>query len=115
MAVLALLTCVVATMPARSSGPAAPMPPGIVDPDVAIHDPVYSDPVLWWRLTSRPKDVYEPDAYFYWPDAVIHGAPAPFFAAAPAGRTSIDPKALGEAAEWAGAHKSSALIVVHRG
>jgi CubicO group peptidase (beta-lactamase class C family) len=112
-ATLLFWLCVAA--PVRADVPVVQMPAGIVDPSVAIRDPVYSDPVFWWRMTSRPKDVYEPEAYFYWPDAVIHGAPAPFLPAAPVGRTSIDPKALSEAAEWAGAHKSSALIVVHRG
>ncbi len=94
---------------------AAKMPPGVVDPEAALRDPTYSDPVFWWRMTSRPPDVYEPDAYFYWPDAVIRGAPAAFLPAAATGRTSIAAAALNEAADWAAAHKTGALIVVHRG
>jgi CubicO group peptidase (beta-lactamase class C family) len=115
LAAAALLACAACGAAVRAAEPALQMPPGIVDPAVALADPVYSDPVFWWRYTSRPRDVYEPDAYFYWPDAVIHGAPAPFLPAAPAGRTRIAPAALREAADWAGAHKTDALIVVHRG
>ena len=115
-----LLVCPLLTFAAgagtvRAAEVAVKMPPGVVNPEAALRDPTYSDPMFWWRMTSRPKDVYEPDAYFYWPDAVIHGAPAPFLPAAAAGRTSISAAALNEAADWAGAHKTGALIVVHRG
>ena len=99
----------------RAAETAAKMPPGVVDPEVALRDPTYSDPMFWWRMTSRPKDVYEPEAYFYWPDAVIRGAPAAFLPAAATGRTSIAAAALTEAADWAAAHKTGALIVVHKG
>ena len=30
------------------------MPAGIIDPLVALREPIYSDPVFWWRMTSRP-------------------------------------------------------------
>jgi CubicO group peptidase (beta-lactamase class C family) len=94
---------------------AAEVPPGIADPDVAIHDPQYSDPVFWWRMTSMPKNVYEPDPYFYWPVARIEGAPGPFVPAAPSGRTTIPADVLEQASAWAEAHKAYALIVVHEG
>jgi CubicO group peptidase (beta-lactamase class C family) len=97
-------------------GHAADVPPGVVDPDVAIHDPQYSDPVFWWRLTSVPPNVYEPDPYFYWPAARIEGtATDAFLPEAPAGKTSIPKAALEAASTWAEAHKTYALIVVHRG
>ncbi len=53
---------------------AADVPTGIADPDVALADPIYSDPVFFWRMTSMPKDVYEPEPYFYWPAAVVTGS-----------------------------------------
>jgi CubicO group peptidase (beta-lactamase class C family) len=93
---------------------AAEVPPGIVDPDVAIRDPMYGDPVLFWRLTSLPKDVYEPDAYFYWPVGVVEGAPRPFFPAA-TGRKALPAKTLENLASWAERHKSDALLVVRDG
>jgi CubicO group peptidase (beta-lactamase class C family) len=94
---------------------AATMPPGIADPDAAILDPVYSDPVFWWRLSSLPKHPMEPEPYFYWPSAVVAGAPKPFLPVALAGHTSIDAAALEATAAWAVDHKTDALIVVHRG
>ena len=94
---------------------AAEFPPGIADPQRAITDPTYSDPVFWWRMSSMPKDVYEPDAYFYWPPAVIGGQPGPQLPAARAGRTSLKAAALESAAEWAAARKTNALIVIHKG
>jgi hypothetical protein len=33
---------------------AADMPVGVADPDLAIADPGYSDPVFFWRMTSMP-------------------------------------------------------------
>jgi CubicO group peptidase (beta-lactamase class C family) len=111
----ALATLAAATWPACALGADVPMPPGIVDPERAIRDPMYSDPVLWWRLTSVPKDVYEPDAYFYWPSAVIAGRPGPPLPQATAGRTTLPAAALESAAEWAAARKTNALIVIHKG
>lgn len=89
------------------------MPAGIADPDKAIKDPMYSDPVLFWRLTSVPKDPFEPDPYFYWPVQVVQGAPQPMASAK--GRTTIPKAALEQAANWAAARKSNALIVIHKG
>jgi CubicO group peptidase (beta-lactamase class C family) len=93
----------------------AEWPAGIVDPEQAIRDPQYSDPVFWWRYTSRPKNVYEPEPYFYWPAAVIEGRPTPFVPQAPQGRESVPREALSRAAAWAEKHNSYALIVVHAG
>jgi CubicO group peptidase (beta-lactamase class C family) len=92
----------------------ATVPPGIVDPDVAYRDPMYRDPVLFWRLTSLPKDVFEPDDYFYWPVGVVVGAPGPFFPPA-RGRAAL-PAAVTEAvADWAERHRSDALLIVRDG
>lgn len=91
------------------------MPPGVPDPDQAILDPAYSDPVFFWRITNQPKDPFEPEPYFYWPAGVIVGKPGPFLPEAAAGRTTVPAKALETAAAWAESHKSNALIVVHRG
>ena len=102
---------------AALAGPvaAADMPPGIPDPDKAILDPAYSDPVFFWRVTSAPKNPYEPDAYFYWPDAHIPGASAPFLPMAKPGKTTIPAEALADAEKWADERKSNALIIVHKG
>ncbi len=91
------------------------MPPGIADPLLAIEDPVYRDPVFWWRMSSLPKDVYEPDAYFYWPAGVVAGSDGPPLPAARPGRTTLPVANLEAAADWAGSHKSNALIVIHKG
>ncbi len=91
------------------------MPPGIVDPDKAIKDPAYSDPVLFWRVTSAPKDIYEPEPYFYWPEAKVEGRPAPFFKALAPGAGAIPADVLADMGDWAQARKSNALIVVHKG
>lgn len=93
----------------------ADVPPGIADPDEAIKHPSYSDPVFFWRLTSVPKNPYEPDPYFYWPSAVVEGAPAAFLEPAKRAHTSIPEPTLDEMAAWAQARKSNALIVVHKG
>jgi CubicO group peptidase (beta-lactamase class C family) len=89
------------------------MPPGIADPDKAITDPNYSDPVFFWRMTSLPKDPFEPDPYFYWPVEVVRGAPQPMKAAN--GKTTIPKATLSKAADWAAARKSNALVVIHKG
>ncbi len=89
------------------------MPEGIADPDKAILDPMFSDPVLFWRLTSVPKDPYEPDAYFYWPVEVVQGAHVPMKKAKRA--TTIPTPALRASADWAAERKSNALIVIHKG
>jgi CubicO group peptidase (beta-lactamase class C family) len=110
-AAVGLATAALALAPAG----AAEMPPGIADPDVAIADPSYSDPVFFWRMTSMPKDVYEPDAYFYWPPAVVGGRPGPWLPAAAAGRTTLPAAGLEAAAAWAQPRKTNALIILHKG
>ena len=105
----------VAVASAPAPAPAADMPAGIADPDLAIADPIYRDPVFWWRMSSLPKDVYEPDAYFYWPPATIAGRPAAWLPVAAAGRTTLPAAGLDAAAAWAGARKTNALIIIHRG
>ena len=100
---------------ATPAQPVPPMPAGVVDPARAIADPVAADPVFWWRMNSMPKDVYEPDAYFYWPPAIVEGAPGPFLPEAKPGRGTLPAANLEAAASWAQAHKSNALIVIHRG
>lgn len=107
LAILLLLSTVAAR--------AADLPAGVADPDRAIKDPTYSDPVFWWRMSSRPRDVYEPDPYFYWPAGVIKGSGRAFLPVAASGRTSITAKALDDAASWAAAHKTDALIIIHNG
>ena len=61
-------------------------PDDVANPYEVLDNPVYSDPVFWWRMTSVPDNVYEPDPYFYWPDAVIKGSPDDFIPAAAKGR-----------------------------
>jgi CubicO group peptidase (beta-lactamase class C family) len=90
------------------------MPPGIADPDQAIKDPMYSDPVLFWRMTSLPKDVYEPDAYFYWPVGVVAGAPREFLPPATP-KQQLPAAVLEQLATWAEQRHSNALIVVRNG
>lgn len=113
MKLLWVLLVVAMTSPLGSTVNAIDMPPGIADPDKAIKDPIYSDSVLFWRLTSVPKDPFEPDPYFYWPVEVVRGAPQPMKVAK--GKTSIPKAALEKASDWAEARKSNALIVIHKG
>lgn len=97
------------------SAQAADVPPGIADPDVALADPVYRDPVFFWRMTSMPKDVYEPDPYFYWPAAVVAGQPRPWLPVVEPGRTTLPAAGLEAAAAWAEQRKTNALIIIHKG
>ena len=90
-------------------------PADVDNPDEAIKDWRYSDPVFFWRVISRPDNPYEPPAWFYWPDAVIEGDPQPFLPAAEAGKTSIPAAALAAMEDWAKARKSNVLIVLHKG
>ncbi len=117
---VALATCLafgaglVAGLAPRTAVPAE-MPPGIADPDLAIKDPTYADPVFWWRMSSVPKDVYEPDPYFYWPPAIVAGQSGAWLPVAAAGRTSLPAAGLEAAAAWAEPRKTNALIVIHKG
>ncbi len=94
---------------------AADVPTGIADPDVALADPIYSDPVFFWRMTSMPKDVYEPEPYFYWPAAVVTGQPGPWLPVAKAGFTTLPAASLAAAAAWVEQRETNALIIIHKG
>ena len=107
--------CLLIITPAGQTAAQDPFPPGIADPNKVLDQPVYNDPVFWWRMTSRPENVFEPNPYFYWPNAVIKGAPGDFVPAAKAGETSISSATLETMAKWAEENKSYALIVVHKG
>lgn len=101
---------------AQDSAPAeVSFPDRIANPHDAIEDPVYSDPVFWWRMTNRPENIFEPDPYFYWPEATIEGVPGPFAEPATEEHLAQFEVALDDMASWAEMHKSYALIVVHRG
>lgn len=98
---------------ACAQAPTASTEPIVVtDPEVALKDPIASDPIFWWRYSSFITQAFEPPPSFYWPVVEIKGDPAPFFLAAAANRGAISPKALGHAADWAEAHNSTALIVI---
>jgi len=90
-------------------------PSGVVNPYDAMDDPVYSDPVFWWRMTNVPDNVYEPDPYFYWPDAVIEGPGGEFIPAAKPGETTIPQADLDAMAAWAEERDTYVLIIVHKG
>lgn len=90
-------------------------PPNVADPDVAVRDWRYSDPVFMWRLRSVPENPYEPPTWFYWPDAVIKGDPKPFVPVGTPSRSTISAEALLRMESWASERKSSALVVVHKG
>jgi CubicO group peptidase (beta-lactamase class C family) len=70
---------------------------------------------LWKRWLNRPNDLGEWPDSFYQPMAVIPGGDRPFFDHAAAAELTISPAALDQAAEYARAHNSAALLVLHRG
>jgi CubicO group peptidase (beta-lactamase class C family) len=86
-----------------------------MDPDQAISDPRYNDPVFFWRMMSRPENTREPPAWFYWPDAIIKGNPKAFLPQAGDRDKTISPAALSAMEQWATSRKSNALIVIHKG
>ena len=90
-------------------------PANVANPDEAITHWSYSDPVFFWRLTSVPEDPFEPDEYFYWPNAVIDGDPGPFFEPVANDYDGISRAVLSEMSAWSAERKSNALIVIHRG
>lgn len=90
-------------------------PADISNPNEAVADWRYNDPVFFWRLASQPENPFEPPDWFYWPDAVIEGAPAPFLPAAKPGETSIPSATLEAMESWAKDRKSNVLIVIHKG
>lgn len=70
---------------------------------------------FWYRWFTLPEDAGEwPDSY-YQPTVAIDGDPREFFPAAEAGDLTIDREVLEQAAAWADAHNSAALLVLHRG
>lgn len=91
------------------------MPPNITDPEAAIRDWRYNDPVFFWRMTSVPVNPFEPEPYFYWPNAVIKGETKPFLPVAQKGNTTIPAAVLDQMAEWSKTHNSNSLIVIHKG
>ncbi len=94
---------------------AVEMPKGIADPEKALADPAYSDPVLFWRVMSAPSNIYEPEAYFYWPEQKVEGRPSAFFKTVADGKTALPAATLADMAAWAEARQSNALIVIHKG
>ena len=90
-------------------------PPAVADPNIALEEPIYSDPVFWWRMTSTPDNVFEPDPYFYWPNAVIAGSGGDFLLAAAPGETELPTDKLDALADWAEARDTYALIIVQNG
>ena len=114
-ALLGLAAAAMFCLPAGSLAVAAETAKIIADPDQAITDPMYSDPVFFWRFTSAPKNIYEPEPYFYWPEAKVGGAAGALLKIAPPQKTSIPPAALEEMANWAQARHSNSLIIIHKG
>ncbi len=117
-ALVATLFSTIAAIPGLLLAPAAygiDTPSGIVDPEQAIRDPKYNDPVFFWRLTSLPENPREPEPYFYWPSAFIRGSNQDFLAAAEKGGTTIPESTLTQMSNWAETRESNALIVIHKG
>ncbi|RYG87294.1 MAG: hypothetical protein EON58_20865, partial [Alphaproteobacteria bacterium] len=110
---LVLLPCALSA--GTPSTPQSNYPEGVMDPDEAVRDPRYNDPVFFWRMMSRPQNTREPPAWFYWPDAIIKGDPKAFLPQAGDGDKTISPAALSAMEQWATSRKSNALIVVHKG
>jgi CubicO group peptidase (beta-lactamase class C family) len=70
---------------------------------------------FWYRWHTLPEDAGEwPDSY-YQPTFAVRGDPAPFFPTAERDQRFISEAALSRAADWAEAHNSAALLVLHRG
>lgn len=111
----AIMATLAAAFLAASSTAIPEVPAEIMNPDEAIKDWRFNDPVFVWRMTSMPANPYEPPEWYYWPDAVIAGSDGPFLPAAAPGKSTIPQAALEQMADWAKARKSNALIVVHRG
>ena len=111
----ASLCSVVCILGLYATAQAQEFPGNVSNPDEAISDWRYNDPVFFWRLASQPENPFEPPDWFYWPDAVIEGAPAPFLPAAQIGETTIPQASLEEMESWAKDRKSNVLIVVHKG
>ncbi len=70
---------------------------------------------FWYRWHTIPQDPGEWPASYYKPVFEVQGDPAPFFSVAEEGERTISEEALANAADWAEAHNSVALLVLHRG
>lgn len=108
-----ILSVAAACAVAQEGGMEMTFPPDVDDPNEAIKDPKYNDPVFFWRMVSTPDNPFEPDDYFYWPPAIIEGEPGPFLPRAD--ETTIPAATLDAMADWAQAHSSNVLIVMHKG
>jgi CubicO group peptidase (beta-lactamase class C family) len=115
----ALVLCLSISLTVSSPTAAQEFPEGVANPYEVMENPVYRDPVFWWRMTSVPDNVYEPDPYFYWPDAVIKGADNgkgdEFIQAAAPGETVLPADTLDDLAAWAEARDTYVLVIVHKG
>lgn len=109
---LCALACALSWLAAAK---AQEFPSKVSNPDEAILDWRYNDPVFFWRMVSQPDNPFEPPDWFYWPDAVIGGAPEPFLPAARPGETSIPAATLEAMESWAKDRKTNVLIVIHKG
>lgn len=70
---------------------------------------------FWYRWYTLPEDAGEWPASYYQPVVEVPGDPGPWFPVADAGARSIAAPALEAAADYAEAHNSAALLVLHRG
>ncbi|MEQ8514503.1 MAG: hypothetical protein RIC38_02760, partial [Chromatocurvus sp.] len=70
---------------------------------------------FWYRWHTLPTDAGEWPASYYQPVVEVPGNRRAFFPVAASGETTVAPAALEAAAEWAEAHNSAALLVLHRG
>lgn len=70
---------------------------------------------FWYRWYTLPTDPGEWPASYYQPVVEVSGDRRAFFPVAEPGATTIAPAALEAAADWAEAHNSAALLVLHRG
>lgn len=70
---------------------------------------------FWYRWHTLPTDPGEWPESYYQPIATIQGDQAQFFPVAAAAERTISAEALDSASDWAEAHNSAALLVLHRG
>ena len=70
---------------------------------------------FWKRWYTMPADPGEWPASYYSPTVAIAGQGTPFFPEAAGGKQRIATAAIEAAADWAEAHNSAALLVLHRG
>ena len=78
--------------------------------------PIPADQELfWWRYFNLPENIFEPPMSWYEPNEKIAGAESgeAFFPAAE--ETTIDPQAIQAAEDYATAHNTTALVILHQG